>query len=163
MTAPTIEREIAADRAPALAPTSVTRPGVSTPMSEYAPTVVADGDKLEKTGSRSSKGGNAGADHDGLGEKREVDPLEAAAAQAQRDAESGILTGPKLYLVFFSLMLAVFVSRLSADTGHVADHPDVCARPVYRRDRDPRHRVRLPVLHPGRMDVSHSYQGEGPC
>lgn len=81
-------------------------------MSEYAPTVVADNDKLEKTLSRSSKGANAQTDHeqDALSQKHEADPTDAAAAQAQRDADSGILTGAKLYLVFLALMLAVFVS-----------------------------------------------------
>ena len=81
----------------------------TTNSSEYAPTVVADhdhtGHPIDKTATRSSK------INDGMSEKGVIhDGEDPAAAMAREDAEAGILTGAKLYLVFISLMLSVFVS-----------------------------------------------------
>lgn len=84
--------------------------------SEYAPTVVGPDDHhhpVEKTATRSSKVN--GHEHDGISEKGVThdgqEGEDHAAMQAREDAEAGILTGAKLYLVFISLMLSVFVSR----------------------------------------------------
>lgn len=85
--------------------------------SEYAPTVVADTEHhpVEKTATRSSKVHEH--EHDGISEKgvangNDGGDEDAAVTQAREDAEAGILTGAKLYLVFVSLMLSVFVSPL---------------------------------------------------
>jgi hypothetical protein len=80
----------------------------TTTSSDYAPTVVETDHPVERTPTRLSKS----HDHDGLSEKglHPHDEEDHAAAQAREDAEAGILTGVKLYLVFISLMLSVFVS-----------------------------------------------------
>lgn len=93
--------------------------------SEYAPTVVGPDDHhhtVEKTATRSSKLG----EHDGTSEKgvaNDGQEEDHAAIQAREDAEAGILTGAKLYLVFISLMLSVFVSPnpVDLDRSHDCD------------------------------------------
>lgn len=157
MTAHNLEREVLSgltteQRAPAPA-----LGGVATPNSEYAQTVVADGEKLEKTGSLSSRG-QADHDHDvdALSGKGKLEGGDAVGAQAQADADAGILTGAKLYLVFLALMLAVFVSTNASiwRRRSVLTCSDVCARPIDRRDSHPSHCLGLSVVHYGRLDVS---------
>lgn len=154
MTIQSLERDIvggleAEQRAPApglaLPLNEHTGNGVATPMSEYASTVVDRQNTLEKTGSAHSH------DHDAKSDKAPADT--SAEDQAQADAASGILTGIKLYLVFLSLMLAVFVScscRLLVPALNSA--LDVCARPVDCRYRHPRYCFRLSSIRQGRLD-----------
>lgn len=159
MVAQEVERDIlggltAEQRAPgrALANTSNS--------SEYAPTVFDD-HPVEKTATRASNVNGA----DGLSEKGVHEDEDPAAVRAREEAEAGILTGAKLYLVFISLMLSVFVSPTPLpnlhDVEYITDTLDVCAGPIDRCDSHPGHCFRFSVIHPSRLDVSifHSW----PC